>query len=42
MKIVAQYRGGISAIFTVPDDILAIDFIKLASKLGEVIGLKFA
>lgn len=41
MKIVVYYRENVSAIFTVPDDMLAIDFAKLAGRVGEILRMKF-
>lgn len=41
MKVQVSYRCGKVATFTVPEDILVVDFIALANNLGTVRRVEF-
>lgn len=41
MKMIVHCRGGLSAIFTVPEDILAVDFAAMAGELGRIRKVEF-
>lgn len=41
MKVRVHYKCGMVVIFIVPEDILVVDFIVMATKLGEIRKVEF-